>query len=254
MTDEEHKEMSFSEHLEELRSCLTRALLGILLASILCFVLAKELFSFLTLPLLQTSSAAKLELIGTGPAEAFIVKLKVAFVAGIILTLPYTFYQLWRFISPGLHVHERKLAMPFVLTSTLFFLLGVVFCYLVVFPFAFTFFLDEYLSIGTSPAIRIGEYLSFVVKLLLVFGLVFEMPVLTYFLARLRLVSHTWLIKQARFAIVSVFVLAAILTPPDIVTQCLLAGPLVILYALCIGVAYCMRGGEQEARDKTLAG
>lgn len=230
------KEMSFLEHLDELRVRLIRIFCGIFVMSVAAFYYSTVIFAFITAPLIDGPLRATL--IGTGPAEAFIVKLKVALAAGFLLSLPYSFSQIWAFVSPGLHQEEKKYAGPFIFFSTFFFLLGVWFCYELVFPFAFQFFLAEYQSIATSPSIRIGEYLSFVLKLLLVFGLVFEMPVLTFFLARLGLISHRWLISNSRYAIVAIFIIAALLTPPDVITQCLLAAPLTLLYAICIGVAY----------------
>jgi sec-independent protein translocase protein TatC len=228
--------MPFLKHLEELRWCLSRALLGILVGAIACFTGADILFYFLTLPV--ETDLEGVELIGTAPAEAFIVKLKVAIAAGVFFSAPYSFLQIWRFVSPGLYKEEKNLAVPFVVCSTIFFLLGAAFCYLVVFPFAFQFFASEYQSIGVAPKLKIGEYLSFCVRLLLVFGVVFELPLLSFFLARLGLLTHTFLLNQGRYAILVVFIMAAILTPPDIATQVLLAGPLLLLYGICIAVAY----------------
>ena len=238
--------MPFTEHLAELRNRIGKSLLAILVASIACFFFAQPLFDLLTLPLEQanlelqkkaTEQVHQLKLIGTGPAEAFIVKLKVALGAGVILASPILFFQLWCFIAPGLHEHERRLAAPFVILSTLFFLLGVLFCFEGVLPFAFRFFIDEYASIKVAPDIRIGEYLSFTVRILLIFGAVFELPILSYFLARMGLLTSEWLVTKGRYGIVVIFVTAAILTPPDVITQCLLAGPLIVLYGLCIAVA-----------------
>ena len=227
--------MPFLDHLQELRGCLARTCIAIIVGSIVCFMWSGELFSFLTLPLHLAFD--KVSLIGTGPAEAFIVKLKVSIVAGILVTSPYSFFELWRFIAPGLHSNEKGAALPFVFFSTLFFLTGVGFCYYIIFPFTFSFFMEEFASIGIEPTIKIGEYLSFVVKLLSIFGLVFELPVLTFLLSRLGLVSHLWLIDKFRYAVVGIFVIAAILTPPDVITQLLLAGPLIFLYGVCIAIA-----------------
>jgi sec-independent protein translocase protein TatC len=236
MSNGEQTTMSFLDHLEELRTRLFRVAIGIVVMSVLSYYWASDIFFLLTKPLHQ--SGLKVEVIGTSPAEAFVVKLEVALLVGVLLSLPYSFYQLWLFVAPGLHEGEKKLAIPFVFFSTLFFILGVVFCYAVAFPFAFAFFLTEYESIGVSAAIRIDEYLSFVLTTLLVFGLVFELPVLTFFLARMRLISSQWLVQKGRYGIVAIFVVAAVLTPPDVVSQILLAVPLLILYGLCIGVCH----------------
>lgn len=228
--------MPFLQHLAELSSCLKKSLIGIFVCSLASFAWSKILFDFLTAPLFEHFE--KVELIGTGPAEAFIVKLKVALVSGLIVSSPYTFFQIWKFVAPGLYKNEKRYALPFVFGSTLCFLIGVSFCYFVIFPYAFQFFLAEYQSIGIAPTIRIGEYLSFCVKLVLVFGLVFELPILSLFLTRMGVLSHRWLIDKGRYAVVVIFVLGAMLTPPDVVTQVLLAVPLIILYAICIGIAY----------------
>ena len=229
-------EMPFTHHLAELRQRLSRALLGMCVATIITYNWSELLFAMLTGPI--RDSFTDFELIGTGPSEAFVCKLKVSIAAGILISAPYSFYQLWLFILPGLHENERRFAVPFILGSTLFFLLGTGFCFYVVLPFAFQFFSEEFVSIGVRPNIRIGEYLGFVMKMCLVFGVVFELPILSYFLARMKMLTHTFLLKNLRYAIVIIFIVAAILTPPDVVTQCLLAVPLVIIYGMCIAVAY----------------
>lgn len=227
--------MPFLSHLQELRNRLARTAVAIVLASILCFSVVGFLFKLLSTPLLQTFPDNSL--IGTGPADAFIVKLKIALASGFLLSLPYSFLEVWKFISPGLLDKEKKYALPFVFFSSFFFICGVSFCFVFVLPIAFEFFAAEFTSIGVQPTIRIGEYLSFVLKLLLVFGLVFEMPVVSFFLARLGILKASFLIEKANYAIVIIFIVAAIVTPPDVVTQTLLAIPLMILYGLCIFIA-----------------
>lgn len=225
-------EMPFLDHLGELRRRLISVLLGVGSGTVLCFIWADDLFVLLTLPI--RGSFAQLQLIGTGPADAFLIKLQISCVGGIFCSLPWSCYQLWRFVSPGLHEHERRLAVPFVLFSSAFFLGGAGFCFTVVLPLALRFFSAEYASIDLAPQIRIAEYLSFTLRLLLVFGVMFELPVLSYLLARLKLISSQLLRRQYRMAVLFVFVLAGILTPPDVVSQLLLAGPLLALYGLCI--------------------
>ena len=229
-------EMPFLEHLTELRKCLIKTILGIFVGSLIAYSISNNTFQLLTEPI--RSNFSQLELIGTGPAEAFIVKLKTSLICGIVLSSPITFLQLWYFIAPALHEHEKKLTVPFVIVSTLFFLLGILFCYYSILPFAFKFFQDEYLSIGIEANIKIGEYLTFVTKLLLIFGVVFELPVLSFILAKLGILTHKWLISKYRYVIVGSFVLAALLTPPDIITQILLASSLVLFYGICILVTY----------------
>jgi len=238
MSDEE-QELTLYDHLAELRSRLVWISASVMVCAIGSFVFSDDLFYFLTHPLREQFVDGKF--IGTGVAEAFIVKLKVSLFAGFVLAAPMVFYQLWLFISPGLLEQEKKIALPFVLACTMFFLVGVSFCFELILPFAFQFFNEQFSSIGVTPDIRIGEYLSFVTRLLLVFGAVFELPVLTYFLARLDLISAEWLVTKGRYSIVIIFVAAAILTPPDVTTQVLLALPLMVLYAMCIGIAYVVR-------------
>lgn len=237
-------EMPLAAHLEELRGRLGRSIAAIFVLSLICFGFADALFDFFTGPLRENFTEP--QLIGTGVADAFIVKLKVALICGIIVSAPYCFYEAWRFIAPGLHQQERSMALPFVAASSFFFFIGIAFCFFVVLPFAFQFFESQFVSIGVAPAIRIGEYLTFVTKLLLVFGIIFELPVATYFLARLELISSKFLIEKARVSVVGIFVVAAILTPPDVLTQILLAIPLLILYALCIWVAQRVERGRTK--------
>lgn len=233
MTPIDPKEMPFLKHLEELRGCLIQTAIGVAVGSAICLMFSDELVMLLTEPL-RAQFGAGAELIGTGPAEAFMVKLKTGVAAGVILSSPYSFLQLWRFIAPGLLEEERNYALPFVCVTTACFILGIFFCIAVVFPFAFQFFLKEFASINLTPSIRIGEYLSFAVTMALVFGLIFELPVICYFLARIGILTAGWMKRTMRYAVVIIFVVAALLTPPDVVSQILLAVPLLILYGLSI--------------------
>lgn len=220
------------DHLRELRKRLLYAGIAIGICAAFAFIAASELFAILTAPFY--ASFGDFSLIGTGPAEAFVLKLKAAFFAGMLLSTPVLFTQIWLFIAPGLYEHERKMAIPFVLTTSVLFLIGVAFAYTIVVPFAFAFFRDEYLSIGVTPTIRISEFLSITLKILIGFGLIFEVPIIAYFLGRLGVITDTFLIQYFRHALVLMFVVAALLTPPDIITQFLMAGPLVLLYILSI--------------------
>jgi sec-independent protein translocase protein TatC len=243
------KEMPFLQHLDELRTRLIRSVLGVIVGATICYYWSAEIFKLLTSPLFTTFADA--QLIGTGPAEAFMVKLKTAVAAGLIVSCPWIFFQAWRFIAPGLLPSERKFAVPFVVASSFFFLAGNLFCYELVLPTAFVFFAEEFQSIGLHPAIRISEYLSFVVKLMLVFGIVFEMPVLSYFLGRLGIISSAWLLSTLRYAIVIIFIIAAIFTPPDVVSQLLLAIPLLVLYGLSILIVRAVEPKVREAESST---
>ena len=230
--------MPLTAHLEELRWRIVRALVALAIAFGGCYWFAEELFAFLLLPLAQLRPG-ETTVIGTGVAEAFFTKLKVSFIAAIFFASPVIFHQAWRFVAPGLYETERRLALPFAAAASFFFVLGAGFCYALVFPVGFRFFLDEYVSIGVAPQLRISEYLSFTSRMLLAFGVTFELPVIAFFLARLGVLTHRHLIGWMRYAILVVFIAAAILTPgPDIASQLLMAAPLLVLYGISIGVAY----------------
>lgn len=233
--------MTFTEHLEELRWGLFKSLAAILLASGVCYAFADVIFRFMVAPLRQTLRPGQ-SLIGTGVAEAFFVEIKVALAAGVFFSCPVIFYQIWRFISPGLSGREKRLVVPFVLCATLFFLGGVLFAYRIVLPVAFLYFIEQYGTIGVTPAIRIGEYFTFFFRMILAFGVTFELPVFTFFLVRLGIWNYRQMLSSFRYAIIGIFVVAAILTPtPDIINQSLLAGPMLLLYLASIGVAYVWR-------------
>jgi sec-independent protein translocase protein TatC len=230
--------MPLTAHLEELRWRIVRALAALGIAFVGCYWFAEELFAFLLLPLAQLRPG-ETTVIGTGVAEAFFTKLKVSFIASVFFASPVIFHQAWRFVAPGLYESEKRLALPFAVAASFFFVLGAGFCYTVVFPVGFRFFLDEYVSIGVAPQLRISEYLSFTSRMLLAFGVTFELPVVTFFLARLGVLTHRHLVGWIRYAILVIFITAAVLTPgPDVASQLLMAAPLLALYAVSIAVAY----------------
>jgi sec-independent protein translocase protein TatC len=225
-------EMTIFEHLSELRRRLIVSFGFVATFSIGAFLFSKPLFSLLTEPYFSDLETAYL--IGTGPAEAFLLRIKVALLAGFFLAIPVIFYQVWLFISPGLYSHEKQLFLPFVISTSLLFLSGVAFCFYAVLPFAFEFFFAQYETIGVQPTIRISEHLSLVMKALIGFGVAFEMPVLAFFLGRLGIINHLMLLRSFRYAVVVIFIVSAFLTPPDVLSQLLLAGPLIVLYLLSI--------------------
>ena len=241
--------MPLTAHLDELRTRLIRAfaVVGVGFAAAYWFV--EPLVTWLLVPLTALRPDEAL-VIGTGVTDAFFTKLKVAFIAGVFLASPAVFYQAWHFIAPGLYEKERRVALPFSFAASFFFVGGAAFCYYLVFPVAFRFFLAEYGSVGIAPQIRVTEYLTFASRMLLAFGVTFELPVVTFFLARLGLVTHRTLIGWTRYAIVTIFVVAAVLTPgPDIASQLLMATPLLLLYGLSIGVAWVVARPAAAARD-----
>ena len=230
----DHK-MPFTEHLEELRHRLIICFVAVGVGFVICYFFAKQLFEILMDPLIQVMPPED-GLIFTALPEAFFTYLKVAFLAGIGLASPVIIYQLWRFIAPGLFNRERKALFPIVLFCTFFFVGGALFGYFVVFPFGFKFFIGFASdNIRALPSIR--EYLKFSAKLLFAFGFIFELPLFSFFLARLGLVNAELLRSKQKYAILLIFMLAAILTPPDLVTQVMMAGPLLLLYELSIWIA-----------------
>jgi len=238
MEPETDVRMPLTAHLEELRTRIIRSLLATGLAFGVCYYFADGLFAFLIRPLIALRPDQSL-IIGTGVTEAFFTKLKVSFIAALFVASPVIFFQAWRFVAPGLYDSEKRLATPFAVAGSAFFVLGASFCYWVVLPVGFQFFLAEYVSIAVAPQIRITEYLSFTSRMLLAFGITFELPVVTFFLARLGIVTHRTLLGAGRYAIVVIFIVAAVLTPgPDVASQLLMAAPLLVLYGLSIVVAW----------------
>lgn len=237
--------MPFTSHLEELRSRLIRIFAAIGILFIICYFFKEKLFEVLTIPLV-VSMPDNSTMIFTSLPEAFFTYLKVSFFAAIFLASPYILYQIWNFISPGLYDSEKKYVIPFVLFSTIFFVGGSLFAYFVVFPFGFKFFL----AFGTDlirPMLSIREYLSFSFRLLLAFGIIFELPILMFFLSRVGLVNSRTLITKRKYAILLVFIIAALFTPPDVVTQVLMALPLMLLYEASVWV---VKMGEKKAASE----
>jgi sec-independent protein translocase protein TatC len=239
--------MPLTAHLEELRWRVIKALGAVAAAFALCYGFSERVFDLLTRPLVGVGDQ-RLLLIGTGVTEAFFTRLKFTLIAALFVASPVMFYQAWRFVAPGLYPNERRTAVPFVHAATFFFVSGAWFCYVVVFPVGYAFFLEEYRTIGVAPTIRISEYLSFAARMLLAFGVTFELPVVTFFLARVGVVDHRLLLRWFRYAIVVVFIVAAVLTPgPDVASQLLMAAPLLVLYLVSIGVAYVFGRGRATA-------
>ena len=228
--------LPFTVHLEELRKRLMICCAAVGVGFLACYGFKDQIFEFMAIPLIASLPDDNSWMIFTGVTEAFFTYLKVSFLAGIFLSLPVIFYQLWAFISPGLYSKERKMIVPFVIFSTLFFITGASFGYFVVFPFGFKFLLG-FATETIRPFPSVKEYLSFATKLLLAFGFVFELPLITYFLAKTGIITYQTLTKNRRYFIVLAFIGSATLTPPDVVTQLLMAGPLLILFEISVMVA-----------------
>ena len=228
----EDEKMPFTGHLEELRKRIVICFIAIGIGFIISYGFKEKIFYFLTIPLVSAMHADG-KLIFTGLPEAFFTYLKVSLLSGLMLSAPVLLYQFWLFVAPGLYGKEKKLLVPIVFLSSFFFIGGALFGYFIVFPFGFKFFLGFATeTIQSLPSMR--EYLSFSSKLLLAFGLVFELPLIITFLARLGIVTVGFLKKNRKYALLLFFVVAAILTPPDVVTQIMMAFPLMALYEISI--------------------
>lgn len=238
----------FMGHLEELRKRLIACAIAIGAGFAISYFFAEELFQILIAPLKAVMPEGD-RLIFTALPEMFFTYLKVAFISGIMLVAPYIFYQLWLFIAPGLYKNEKKYVIPFVIISTLLFVGGALFGYFVVFPFGFKFFIsftNEYVK--ALPSVK--QYFGFAVKLLFAFGIVFELPVVIFFLTKMGVVTPALLRKNRKYAILMTFIVAAILTPPDVITQCMMAGPLIILYEIGILVSMTAWKKKQEKKEQ----
>jgi sec-independent protein translocase protein TatC len=227
--------MSLHDHLAELRRRLIRVFLIALGGFLIAYPFGKEIYDLLLIPLLKVLPVSS-KLIYTAVPEAFFTYMKTAFIAGLFGTCPLLFYQLWAFIAPGLYKEEKAVLLPLVALSALSFLAGGAFCFFVVLPLAFALFMS--FTTDTVQAMpTLHEYLSFVLHLIVPFGLIFEMPLVTFFLARLGLVSAALLRRIRRYAFLIIFIAAAVLTPPDVFSQLLMAGPMLVLYEASILIA-----------------
>ncbi|MDL2280105.1 twin-arginine translocase subunit TatC, partial [Desulfovibrio sp. OttesenSCG-928-G11] len=237
----------FGDHFRELRKRVFRVFLILLAGFCICWPFAEELFSLLTLPLLVNMPKGS-TFIFTSPPEAFFTYMKIALVAGFFTASPLIFYQVWAFVAPGLYKEEKLYILPIAFFSAFFFTGGGAFCYYVVFPFAFEFFMSYNTGIiQAMPAL--SETLSFVLKLLIAFGLVFEMPLFAFFLGRMGLLTAGALRRFRRYAVLLLFIVAAILTPPDVVSQLLMAGPLLLLYEVSILIVAAVGKKEPDAEE-----
>jgi sec-independent protein translocase protein TatC len=228
--------MSFLEHLDELRQRLLRIIIYIGVGFLSCFYFAPTIYNFMSLPVLAALPPGR-KLVFTGVTDPFRLYMKVAILAGIFLTSPFILYEVWKFISPGLYRKEKKFAVPFLVASVLLFVGGGAFAFYIVLPRAYGFLLQW--GDPFEPMITVNEYLDLTDTIILGFGLIFEMPVIVAFLSIFGLVTAKFLWRKFKYAVLVIFILAAVLFPtPDAITQCIYAGPMVILYLVSIGVAF----------------
>lgn len=249
VTPEDDEPMTLLGHLGELRRRLTRVIIAIILGFFACYSVAEPTYNWLLIPL-KASLPETGKLIYTSPQGLFFVYMKLALLASVFVTSPFAFYQLWAFIAPGLYREEKRAILPLSLLSALFFLSGATFCYFMVFPVAFQFFMGFATEL-IVPMISVEEYLSFVLKLLIAFGLVFEMPLFSYFLSKMGLLTPEAMRRHRKYAILSIFIVAAVLTPPDVFSQCLMAAPMLVLYEISVYVSAMARKGRDKAKAST---
>lgn len=227
--------MSIREHLTELRSRVLRCVISIFVCFVGVFALAPRIRGLME-NTLQSVLPAGGAITFADITEPFIVDMQIALIVGLFVATPYIFYQIWAFIAPGLYASERKNVVPLAVCSALFFIGGGTFCYLVVIPFTYTFFI-EYGAGSAKPLITLANMFRFSLRLLLIFGIMFEMPLFSFFLARLGIITAPRLRAWRRYAVLVVFIVAALITPPEIYSQFLLAIPMLLLYELSILVA-----------------
>lgn len=238
--------MSFLDHLDELRRRIVYAVIAIGVGFLIAFLFIDEIFNFIMLPL-QRMLPAGGTLIYTDPTEAFVLYIKIALIAGLLLASPAVMLQVWLFVAPGLYSNEKKWAIPFVVMSSFFFVLGAAFSHYVVFPLTWNFFVSFTTDILTFMP-RIEPVFSIYLRLLLAFGVVFQMPTLVLFLARMGMVSARFLVKNFKYAVLIMVVIAAVVTPDGGgVSLVAMAGPMILLYGLSIILAWLF--GKKKTAD-----
>jgi sec-independent protein translocase protein TatC len=242
----EEDKMPLTEHLSELRKRIVVPVASMGIFFIVAFYFSEVIFRILSFPLkaqfklsftspyFHITEKASTALVFLAPAEAFWTHLKISFVAAFIISLPVIFYEFWKYISPGLLAKEKKFLLPFIFSSTGLFIIGSLFCFLVVLPFAMTFLLG-YKTENMDPMISVGNYIDFCLKFILAFGVVFELPLVIVFLTKFGIVTPKKLAQYRKYAVLFSFIAAAILTPtPDAFNQSLMAGPIIVLYEIGI--------------------
>ena len=244
----ERAEMTLVEHLTELRNRLLRVVIAIGVVFVACIPFADQLYTLLALPLLERLPEGS-TMIATEVASPFLTPFKLAFVASVALTIPVALHQAWSFIAPGLYLKERRLALPLLISSTLLFFIGMAFAYYLVFPLMFTFFIGSAPE-GVIVATDIGRYLDFCIKLFFAFGVAFEVPVATFLIVSAGLTTVEDLRKKRAYVILTAFVVGMLLTPPDMISQTLLALPMWVLFELGLVMCRIYIKSEREAGEE----
>jgi sec-independent protein translocase protein TatC len=235
--DDSTAKMSFLEHLDELRKRLIVSLSGVAGGFLISLFFIADIYGFIMRPLQRVLPDGG-KFIYTEPTEAFMIQIKGAALCGLVLAAPVVLWQVWLFIAPGLYAHEKKFAIPFVLMTTFFFIAGAAFSHFVAFPWAWVFFASFSTDYMTFTP-KIAPVFSLYAKMLLAFGVVFQMPTVVFFLARLGVISARFLVRNFKYALLIIFIIAAVLSPgTDVVSQVMMAGPMLLLYVISIGIAW----------------
>jgi sec-independent protein translocase protein TatC len=243
--------MGFLDHLEELRKRIVHSIVAVAIGFGACWWKVEKIYDVMQRPIMDVLTKHHLsdKLVYLNPTEPFNLYLKIAALAGLFLTSPYVLYQVWMFISPGLYRNEKRYVVPFMVSTITLFLCGGYFGYKIVYPRA----LDFLIGFGAQfqPMITIGEYTQLFLSIVLGMGLIFEMPILVFFLAFMGIMSPRFMVKNFRYSILVIFIIAAIVTPtPDIVNMCVFAAPMLALYALSIGVAWLVHPEQRKKRQQ----
>ena len=235
-------------HIADLRKRLTISTITVVVMFFACFSFYEPILEWMMAPVKHALPVGT-SMIAVEIQETFFTAMKVAFFGGFIISLPVIFWQLWLFLAPGLYDHEKKLVVPFVFFATLMFLLGAAFAYYIVVPIGFDFLIAFGNSV-VSVLPSIGKYVGFFTKLMIGFGIAFELPVITFFLAKIEIVNDQMLKDFFRYAVVLIFIISAILTPPDVISQVLMAAPLLILYGVSIYIAKVFNPAQKEEEEE----
>lgn len=235
------------DHLEELRNRIFKSLIGFLVAFLACWAFARPIFNFLAGPIYKFLPEGR-RLAVLGVQDAFVLYVKVAALAALFVSIPFILYQVWCFVAPGLYRRERLWAFPFIVLGSLFFLAGGGFAYYVAFPFAVEFLLG--MGQDFEQVITVERYFKFLLTVILGLGLMFELPILIFLLSQIGVVTPRFLLRHFRWAVLIIFVMAALITPtPDVVNLCLFALPTIVLYLLGVGAAWLASGNKRKRQE-----
>jgi sec-independent protein translocase protein TatC len=246
--------MGFLEHLEELRRRIFYSLIAVAVGFFACWAYVEKIYDYVQAPIMTAlkNNGMVQKLVYLNPTEGFNLYLKTAFVAGLFATSPFVLYQVWAFVAPGLYRREKRYVVPFIISTVLLFCSGGVFGYKIVFPAALNFLIDQ--AKQFQPMITITEYTNLFMAIIIGMGLIFEMPILIFFLALMGVVSAGWMWRNLRYSILVIFIIAAIVTPTtDILNMCIFAAPMIGLYVVSIAIAWAFHPRQRKARREKQA-